>query len=104
MMAASFTAGHDSEEATRTVRLELRGAAEVMHALAQQSEIVTTTTRPSREYVTATTSMHTRLTAIERESLSASNQINTARRINVDQALADLLKSRTRTSHKSQWT
>jgi hypothetical protein len=36
------------------------------------------------------TSLHARLTIIERESLSPSGLIEPARRINVDQALADL--------------
>ena len=41
-------------------------------------------------YVTATTTLHTHLTVIQRGSLSPSSQIESARRINVEQALADL--------------
>jgi hypothetical protein len=61
-----------------------------MHAVQQQWETVTTATRPSHEYVAATTTLHTRLTNIEREGLSPSNQIQPERRINTDQALAEL--------------
>src|SRR5450759_4467500 len=90
LMTASFTARHVSEDAARAVHVELREACEVMHVLAQQWETVTTATKPSHEYVTATTTLHTHLTAIQRESLSPSSQIESARRINVEQALADL--------------
>src|ERR1035437_3763667 len=86
----SFTAGNLSGPNAERVHVELRAAAEVMHAVQQQWETVTTATRPSREYVTATTILHTHLTAIERENLSPSSQIESARRVNVDQALADL--------------
>jgi hypothetical protein len=61
-----------------------------MHAVQQQWETVTTATRPSREYVAATTAQHTRLTSIEQERLSPGNHTDPARPINVDQALADL--------------
>jgi len=90
LMTASFTAGHASEDAARAVHVELREACEVMHVLAQQWATVTTATKPSHEYVTATTTLHTHLTAIQRESLSPSEQVDSARRIDVEQALADL--------------
>jgi hypothetical protein len=61
-----------------------------MHAVQQQWETVTTATRPSREYVAATTALHTRLTTIQRENLSPGNHTASAGRIDVDQALADL--------------
>jgi len=61
-----------------------------MHAVQQQWETVTTATRPSREYVAATTALHTRLTSIQQENLSPANHTLSAGRINVDQALADL--------------
>jgi hypothetical protein len=90
LAAVSFTAGSLSEDAARAVHAELRQPAQVMHSLQQQWETVTTATRPSHEYVTATTSLHTRLTAIERENLLPGDQIAAAKRIDVDQALADL--------------
>jgi hypothetical protein len=90
LMTASFTAGHASEDAARAVQVELREACEVMHVLAQQWETVTTATKPSHEYVTATTTLHTHLTAIQRESLSPSSGIDSAKQTNVEQALADL--------------
>ncbi len=86
----SFTTGSLSSRDAELVHTELRAAGEVMHTLQQQWQTVTTATRPSHEYVTATTALHTRLSIIDAESLSASNQINSALRINVDQALADL--------------
>jgi hypothetical protein len=43
-----------------------------------------------REYVTATTTLHTQLTAIQHDSLSPSNHNDSGRRINVDQAMTDL--------------
>jgi hypothetical protein len=86
----SFTAGNLSGPNAERVHVELRAAAEVMHAVQQQWETVTTATRPSREYVAATTALHTRLTTIEQERLSPGNHTDPARRINVDQALADL--------------
>jgi hypothetical protein len=61
-----------------------------MHRLQQQWETVTTATKPSQEYVTATTTLHTRLTAIEREFLPPADQIEAAKLIEVDQALVDL--------------
>ena len=61
-----------------------------MHRVQQQWKAVTTATRPSHEYVTATTALHARLTSIESERLPPGNQIDPARRINVNQALADL--------------
>jgi len=86
----SFTAGNLSRPDTERVHVDLREAAEVMHAVQQQWETVTTATRPSHEYVTATTALHTRLTAIGQERLSPGNHTASAGRINVDQALADL--------------
>jgi hypothetical protein len=77
---------HDAE----LVHAKLRGAAEAMHAVQQQWETVTTATRPSHEYVAATTTLHTRLTTIERESRSPSDLIGSGGRINVAQALIDL--------------
>jgi hypothetical protein len=61
-----------------------------MHRLQQQWETVTTATKPSHEYVIATTTLHASLTAIERESLVLSDQIAASKRIDLDQALADL--------------
>jgi hypothetical protein len=89
LMTASFTAGHVSEDAARVVHVELRAAAETMHDLQQQWGTVTTATRPGHEYVTATTTLHTSLTALERE-LSPDNHVDVAHRIDTDQALADL--------------
>jgi len=86
----SFTAGNLSGPNAERVHVELRAAAEVMHAVQQQWETVTTATRPSREYVAATTALHTRLTTIQQENLSPGHHTDPARRINVDQALADL--------------
>jgi hypothetical protein len=90
LMTASTPARPASEEARRADHAELRQAAEVMHTLAQQWETVTTATRPSHEYVTATTTLHTQLTTIQHDSLSPSNHNDSARRINVDQAMTDL--------------
>ncbi len=89
LMTASFTAGHISEDAAREVHVELRAAAETMHNIQQQWATVTTATRPGHEYVTATTALHTRLTALKRE-LSPGTQADVAHRIDVDQALVDL--------------
>ena len=86
----SFTSGNLSGPEVERVHVELRAAARVMHAVQQQWEIVTTATRPSREYVAATTALHTRLTTIQSENLSPGNHTDPARRINVDQALTDL--------------
>jgi hypothetical protein len=86
----SFTAGNLSGPDAERVHVELRAAAQVMHAVQQQWETVTTATRPSREYVAATTALHTRLTTIQQERLSPGNHTDPARRINVDQALTDL--------------
>lgn len=86
----SFTAGNLSRPDAELVHVDLRAAAQVMHRLQQQWKTVTTATRPSHEYATATTALHTRLTTIEQESLSPGNHTDPARRINVDQALADL--------------
>jgi excisionase family DNA binding protein len=66
---ASSTAGHLSEDAARAVHEELRQPAQIMHRLQQQWETVTTATKPSHDYVTATSTLHASLTAIERESL-----------------------------------
>jgi hypothetical protein len=90
LVSDSFTSGNLSGPEVERVHVELRAAAEVMHAVQQQWEIVTTATRPSREYVAATTALHTRLTSIGSERLSPGNHTASAGRINVDQALADL--------------
>lgn len=90
LAAVSYTSGNLSEHDAALIHVELREAAEAMHAVQQQWETVTTATRPSHEYVTATTTLHARLTTIEREDPSLSSQIEPARRINTDQALADL--------------
>jgi hypothetical protein len=90
LAAASFTAGHLSEAAARAVHEELRQPAQIMHRLQQQWETVTTATKPSHEYVTATTTLHTSLTTIERESLLPGDQVEPARRIDTDQAMTDL--------------
>jgi len=90
LAAASFTAGHLSENAARAVHEELHQPAQIMHRLQQQWETVTTATKPSHEYVTATTTLHSSLTAIERESLLPGDQVEPARRIDMEQAMADL--------------
>jgi len=61
-----------------------------MHRLQQQWETVTTATKPSHEYVTATTTLHASLTAIERESLLPGDQVDPHRRIDLDQAMTNL--------------
>jgi excisionase family DNA binding protein len=88
LAAASFTTGHLAKDAARAVHEELRQPAQIMHRLQQQWETVTTATKPSHEYVTATTALHTSLTAIERESLLPGDQIDPARQIDLDQAMA----------------
>ena len=90
LAAASFTTGHLSEDAARAVHEELRQPAQNMHQLQQQWETVTTATKPSHEYVTATTTLHASLTTIERESLPPGDQVDPARRIDPDQAMAEL--------------
>ena len=90
LTAASFTAGNLSEDAARAVHEELRQPAQNMHRLQQQWGTVTTATKPSHEYVTATTTLHASLTAIERESLLPGDQVDPARRIDLDQAMAEL--------------
>jgi len=90
LVMVSFTAGNLSEPGAERVHVELRAAAEVMHSVQQQWETVTTATRPSREYVAATTALHTRLTTIQQQNPSPGNHTDPARRINVDQALTDL--------------
>jgi excisionase family DNA binding protein len=90
LAAASVTAGNLSEDAARVVHEELRQPAQIMHRLQQQWETVTTATKPSHEYVTATTTLHSSLTAIERESLLPGAQVDPARRIDLEQALNDL--------------
>jgi hypothetical protein len=87
---ASFTRGHLSEHEAKSAHNELRDAAQVMHALQQQWETVTTATRPGHEYVTATTNLHTSLATIEREILPANEKDDVTRRVDVDRALADL--------------
>jgi hypothetical protein len=88
--AASFAEGHLSEDAARVVHEELRQPAQIMHRLQQQWETVTTATKPSHEYVTATTALHASLTDIERESLLPGDQDDPARRIDLDLAMAEL--------------
>jgi hypothetical protein len=90
LAAASFTAGHISEQAAQVVHTRLREPAQVMHALQQQWETVTTATRPSHEYVTATTTLHATLASVEREIPVPGKQIGPTGRVDVDQALADL--------------
>jgi hypothetical protein len=90
LAAASFTAGHLSEDAARVVHEELHRPAQIMQRLQQQWETVTTATKPSHEYVTATTTLHASLTAIERQSLLPGERVEPARRIDLDQAMADL--------------
>jgi excisionase family DNA binding protein len=90
LAAASFTAGHLAEDAARAVHEELRQPAQIMHQLQQQWETVTTATKPSHEYVTATTTLHASLTTIERESLPPGAHVDPTRRIDLDQAVADL--------------
>jgi excisionase family DNA binding protein len=90
LAAASFTTGHLAEDAARVVHEELRQPAQIMHRLQQQWETVTTATKPSHEYVTATTTLRASLTAIERESLLPGDHVDPARRIDLDQAMTDL--------------
>jgi len=90
LVADSFTRGHLSEQAAKSVHFELRDAAQVMHALQQQWETVTTATRPGHEYVTATTNLHASLSAIEREILLPGEKVDISRRVDVTEALADL--------------
>ena len=87
---ASFAHGHLSNQAAKSVHFELRDAAQVMHTLQQQWETVTTATRPGHEYVTATTNLHGTLSAIEREILLPGDKVDVTRRLDVDEALADL--------------
>jgi len=81
---------HTCQEGRRAVHAELRTAAEVMRTLARQWETVTTATRPSHEYVTATTALHTQLSAIQHGSLTPNNHHDSTRRINAGQAMHDL--------------
>jgi hypothetical protein len=90
LAAASFTAGNLSEDAARVVHIELREPAQVMHQLQRRWETVTTAAKPSHEYVTATTTLHASLTAIERESLLPGKGVDAARRIDLDQAMTDI--------------
>jgi hypothetical protein len=90
LVMVSFTAGNLSGPDAERVHVELRAAAEVMHAVQQQWATVTTANRPSREYVAATTALHAHLSTIQQENLSPGNHTDPARRINVDQALTDL--------------
>jgi len=90
LVAVSATTGDLSEDDAELVHVQLRAAAEAMHTLQQRWETVTTATRPTHEYVTATTTLHPRLTSIERVNLSPSSLVDSARGINVDQALGDL--------------
>jgi hypothetical protein len=61
-----------------------------MHQLQQQWETVTTATRPGHEYVTATTTLHATLSAIEKDNLLPGAQVDVTRRVDVGQALGDL--------------
>jgi hypothetical protein len=90
LVAASVTSRHLPEDAAEVVHVELREAAQVMHRLQQQWETVTTATRPGHEYVTATTTLHASLCAIEREGMLPGVQADTPRQFDVGQALADL--------------
>jgi len=95
LAAASFTHGHHHEHEAESVHDQLREAAQVMHALQQQWETVTTATRPGHEYVTATTNLHASLSAIEREILLPDEKVNVTGRVDVNRALADLLYTAT---------
>jgi hypothetical protein len=90
LVMVSVTAGNLSRPDAERIHVELRAAAEVMHTVQQQWKAVTTATRPSREYVAATTALRVRLTTIESERLPARNHTDPDGRINVEQALADL--------------
>jgi hypothetical protein len=90
LVEASFTNGHLPGREAEVVRDELRDAAQVMHALQQQWETVTTATRPGHEYVTATTNLHASLSAIEREILHPGEKFDVTKRIDVREALTDL--------------
>ena len=90
LIATSVTTGHLPEDAAQVVHDELRDASQVMHRLQQQWETVTTATRPGHEYVTATTTLHASLSAIERESLLPGAQVEPAKRIDLNRALTDL--------------
>jgi hypothetical protein len=90
LAAACATAGHLPEHEAKAIHGELREATQVMNALQQQWKPVTTVTRPGHEYVTATTTLHASLSAITQEILLPADHIDAAKRIDVDQALADL--------------
>ncbi|MEP7370526.1 MAG: hypothetical protein ABI662_12775 [Dermatophilaceae bacterium] len=90
LAAASATAGHLPEHETTVIHSELREAAEVMNTLQQQWKAVTTATRPGHEYVTATTTLHASLSAIERDCLSTGHHVDATKRVDVNQALTDL--------------
>jgi len=90
LVAASVTSGRLPEHEGDAVHVELRDAAQVMNRLQQQWETVSTASRPGHEYVTATTTLHATLSAIEKESLLPGAQADVARRVDVDRALADL--------------
>jgi excisionase family DNA binding protein len=90
LVAASFASGHLSEHEAEMVHVELRDAAQVMHRLQQEWEPVTTATRPTHEYVTATTALHASLSSLEPQSLPPGGQVDAAKRIDIDLALADL--------------
>jgi len=90
LVADSLSQGHLSQHAAQAIHLELREAAQVMHALQQQWETVTTATRPGHEYVTATTNLHASLSAIEREILLPGEKVDVTRRVDVTEALTDL--------------
>jgi len=91
LVTAAATPGHLPGDAPAVaVHGELHEAAQVMDRLQQQWETVTTATRPRHEYVTATTTLHTSLSAIEREGALRDGQADTTRRVDVAQALTDL--------------
>ena len=90
LVATSVTTGHLPDHAADVVHVELRNAAQVMNRLQQQWQSVTTATRPSHEYVTATTTLHASLSAIERESLLPGERVDVANRIDIAQALVNL--------------
>jgi len=90
LVAASVTAGHLPEHAAQVVHVDLREAAQIMNHLQQQWATVSTATKPSHEYVTATTILHASLSAVEREHLLPGAQVDFARRIDLGEAMSDL--------------
>jgi excisionase family DNA binding protein len=90
LVTVSSTSGNISEPEAELVHVRLRAAAEAMHAVQRQWETVTTATRPSHEYVAATTTLHARLTTLGRDDLALNSQMEPASRINMGQALVDV--------------